>query len=462
MFPLTHLYVNRQVTGTMTPELALGSVLPDILTGLGISWERSHALKPCDGWPRDIQRGDALHGVGLPGLDHFTDQSWNQGPGYAFSKAEHFAGRMKDLGLPDNDLIWRGHNQVEMAIEIQIGRTHRDLFDHLRRASEDSALVRLVEHRIRSLYGVSGSIEPLLAHFLHLNADPDVLSSQYARRLNNHYNLEIRPEQIASIIDTAWELIRTDYRAFLADCIDRLRDAVTRSCSEEALMRHSFAKYFDHTNLRPDAASGQILRLCQEARQWGFQTVCINPVHIPLARTVLDGTPVGICTVCGFPLGASTTSAKAAEAAEAVSLGAREVDMVLNIGAVKDGRYDLVREDIQAVVKAAGTHVPVKVILETCLLTDDEIVQACRTSEDAGARFVKTSTGFSTGGATTHHVALMQRSTGPGMLVKASGGIRTLADAKAMIEAGADRLGASASVQIMTQWEQELDDSEDQ
>ncbi len=460
MFPLTHLYVNQEVTGTMTPELALGSVLPDILAGLGISWDRSHALKPCEGWPLDIQRGDALHGVGLPGLDHFTDQSWNKGPGYAFSKARHIADRMKGLGLPDSDLIWRGHNQVEMAIEIQIGHTHRQLFRHLKAAHEDRALLRVVEQKIRSLYGVTGAISPLIAHFLHLNADPDVLSAQYARRLNQHYRLEITPGQISEMIDAAWDVIRHDYKDFLSDCIGRLRETVANSCSEEVLMMHSFAKYFDHTNLKPDATREQITRLCRQARDWEFQTVCIHPVHIPLAKSILDSTPVKICTVCGFPLGASTPAAKAAETAEAVSLGAHEVDMVLNIGDVKDGRFDLVTNEVRAVVNAAGPGVPVKVILETCLLADHEIVGACRASEQGGARFVKTSTGFSSGGATVHHVSLMKRSTGPDVLVKASGGIRTLEDARCLIDAGADRLGASTSVQIMLELQDELEQQE--
>jgi len=208
------------------------------------------------------------------------------------------------------------------------------------------------------------------------------------------------------------------------------------------------ATYLDHTQLSPVATSADIEALCAEAIRLGVKAVCVNPHRLPLVVQLLRGQiPVPI-TVCGFPLGASTTSAKAYEAGLAVEQGAVEVDMVLNIGALKDGDTDGVRLDISEVVRACGAA-PVKVILETCLLTDAEKELACRLAVEAGASFVKTSTGFSTAGATEADIRLMRRVVGPQIGVKASGGIRTRADALRMIAAGANRIGASASRQIL-------------
>ena len=195
----------------------------------------------------------------------------------------------------------------------------------------------------------------------------------------------------------------------------------------------------DHTLLAADATSAQIARLCQEAREYSFASVCVNSCRVAQARTLLEGCPVKVCTVVGFPLGAMSTRAKADETRSAVEDGADEIDMVINVGYIKDGDWDGVLDDIMAVLK---------VILETCLLTDDEIVRACRTAVRAGADFVKTSTGFSKGGATVHAVSLMRSTVGADVGVKASGGIRDAESARAMVEAGASRLGCSAGVAI--------------
>ena len=211
----------------------------------------------------------------------------------------------------------------------------------------------------------------------------------------------------------------------------------------------SLASYIDHTLLKPEATVADIEKICAEAREHCFASVCVNPSYIALVAKELSGTGVTPCCVVGFPFGTHTPEAKAAETAQAVAEGAREVDMVLNVGAAKSGDWDLVERDIAAVVKAAGGKAGVKVILETCLLTDEEKVKACQLSKKAGAAFVKTSTGYSSGGATAHDVALMRAAVGPDMGVKASGGVRTYEDAVAMIEAGASRLGASAGVKII-------------
>ena len=211
------------------------------------------------------------------------------------------------------------------------------------------------------------------------------------------------------------------------------------------------AKYIDHTILKPQATRGQIVALCEEAKRYGFASVCVNPCHIALAAEELAGTDVAPCCVIGFPLGACTTAAKAFEAADAAANGATEIDMVINIGDAKDGRWDAVEADIAAVVKAIDGRAKLKVIIETCLLTDEEKVLACEAAVRAGTDFVKTSTGFSTAGATPEDVALMRRTVGPDIGVKAAGGIRTYADAIAMIEAGASRLGASAGVAIVAE-----------
>jgi deoxyribose-phosphate aldolase len=212
----------------------------------------------------------------------------------------------------------------------------------------------------------------------------------------------------------------------------------------------AIAALIDHTILKADATRADILRVCQEARQYSFASVCVNSYWVPLASTELAGSPVKVCTVVGFPLGAAASEAKAAEARLAVRDGAQEIDMVINVGALKSGDAGAVRADIEEVVRASrqGGAI-VKVIIETALLTDPEKTLACLLAKEAGADFVKTSTGFSTAGATAHDVALMRAAVGPLMGVKASGGIRTLQDLRAMTAAGATRVGASASVKIV-------------
>ncbi|MDL2432865.1 deoxyribose-phosphate aldolase [Streptococcus sp. SC1] len=207
-------------------------------------------------------------------------------------------------------------------------------------------------------------------------------------------------------------------------------------------------KYIDHTLLKPDASQEQIETLIEEAKKYDFASVCVNPTWVNFAAQALKATDVKVCTVIGFPLGANTPELKAFETSDAIQNGANEIDMVINIGALKSRNFDLVERDIRAVVEAAkGTLV--KVIIETCLLTDDEKVKACQIAQKAGADFVKTSTGFSTGGATVADVALMRKTIGPDMGVKASGGARSYEDALAFIKAGATRIGASSGVAIM-------------
>lgn len=212
--------------------------------------------------------------------------------------------------------------------------------------------------------------------------------------------------------------------------------------------KKTIAAMIDHTLLKPEATPAQIEKLCAEAAEYHFASVCVNPVYIPLAARLLKGTGVKVCCVVGFPLGAIAPEQKAAEAASCAAMGAEELDMVIHVGAAKAGDWALVQRDIAGVVKAAAGRT-VKVIIETCLLTDEEKVKACEAAKAAGADFVKTSTGFSTGGATTHDIALMRKTVGPEMGVKASGGIRDYATAMAMIEAGANRIGASAGIEIV-------------
>ncbi|MGC2872230.1 deoxyribose-phosphate aldolase [Ihubacter sp. rT4E-8] len=208
--------------------------------------------------------------------------------------------------------------------------------------------------------------------------------------------------------------------------------------------------YIDHTLLRPDASEADIANLCAEAISYQFSAVCVNSCYVSLAARLLSGTNISIASVIGFPLGAMSTASKAFEAEDACINGASEIDMVLNIGKLKDGDEAYVEADVRAVVKAAEKYGgSVKVILETCLLNDDEIIRACQLAEAAGAHFVKTSTGFSTGGAEARHVALMRSCVGNRLGVKASGGIRNLETVKTMIKAGANRIGASAGVTIM-------------
>ncbi|MGX7194261.1 deoxyribose-phosphate aldolase [Enterococcus moraviensis] len=205
----------------------------------------------------------------------------------------------------------------------------------------------------------------------------------------------------------------------------------------------------DHTILKADAKEEDVLRIIEEAKKYEFFSVCINPCWVALAKEHLAETSVDVCTVIGFPLGANTSEVKAYEATEAINNGATEVDMVINVGALKSKQYKKVLKDIQAVVEAAKGKALVKVIIETALLTDEEKIKVCELAKEAGADFVKTSTGFSTGGATVADVALMRKTVGPDMGVKASGGIHNEAEAKAMIDAGATRIGTSAGVAIM-------------
>jgi deoxyribose-phosphate aldolase len=210
------------------------------------------------------------------------------------------------------------------------------------------------------------------------------------------------------------------------------------------------ASLIDHTMLRPEATRADIVKLCGEARQYGFATVCINPYWVPLAASELAGTAVKVCTVAGFPLGATSTEAKVAEAAAALRAGAREIDMVINVGALRGGDFDTVKLDIQAVARVChDAGAIVKVILETALLDDAQKTAACGLAQAAGADFVKTSTGFGPVGATVQDIVLMRHAVGPRMGVKAAGGIRTLDDFRAMVAAGANRVGASASVKIV-------------
>lgn len=214
---------------------------------------------------------------------------------------------------------------------------------------------------------------------------------------------------------------------------------------------NEIASFIDHTLLKPDSTKDEIVKLCNEAKQFNFATVCVNPYWVPVAVKKLKNTDVGITTVIGFPLGATNTMTKVTEAKEVIRLGATEIDMVINIGALKSNEDEFVFNDIKQVVAEANGQVVVKVIIETSLLTDEEKVRACQIAKEAGAQFVKTSTGFSNGGATVEDVALMRKTVGPTIGVKASGGIRNLETVKQMIEAGATRIGASASVQIVTE-----------
>ena len=211
----------------------------------------------------------------------------------------------------------------------------------------------------------------------------------------------------------------------------------------------NISKYIDHTILKPDTTKDQVLTVCEEAKEYLFYSVCINPYYVKLVSDQLKGSPVKVTSVIGFPLGTSTSEIKALEAKKAIEDGADEIDMVINVAALKDKEYDFVREDIKAVVNEVEGKAILKVILETCLLTDEEKVKACELSMEAGANYVKTSTGFSTGGATIEDVKLMKKTVGDKLKVKASGGIRDVNIAKAMIEAGASRLGASSSVSIV-------------
>ena len=212
------------------------------------------------------------------------------------------------------------------------------------------------------------------------------------------------------------------------------------------------AAMIDHTILKAVAKRQDVEKLCEEAKVNNFASVCVNPVHVPLAAKLLSGSSVEVCTVVGFPLGATSYKVKAQEAAWAVQDGATEVDMVIDIGAAKEGRFDDVEADIAGVVEASKPAI-IKVILEVCYLTEDEIVACCKAAVRAGAHFVKTSTGFGDSGATVEAVSLMRKTVGPDIGVKAAGGIRTAKDALAMVEAGANRIGCSAGLAIMAELE---------
>ena len=217
----------------------------------------------------------------------------------------------------------------------------------------------------------------------------------------------------------------------------------------------NYAAMIDHTLLKPEATKEQVRTICEEAVKYGFHSVCVNSSFVYYCASLLKNTDVKVCTVIGFPLGAMPTAGKAAEAKTAVADGAGELDMVIHVGMIKSGDWDYVRQDIASVVEAADGQALVKVILETCLLTDEEKEKACRICLEAGADYVKTSTGFSSGGATVEDVALMRRTVGDKAGVKASGGIRTLADVKAMTRAGASRIGASAGIAIVKEMNEE-------
>lgn len=215
------------------------------------------------------------------------------------------------------------------------------------------------------------------------------------------------------------------------------------------MTRDELSKYIDHTCLKPDATRGMIDSVCQEAAEYGFKSVCVNPIWIRHVAEKLEGAPVLPCCVVGFPLGAGLTSIKALEAAECCALGAKEIDMVINIGAAKAQDWEGVMSDVAAVVTAVSGRAVVKAIIEACFLTDAEKIRACICAKEAGADFVKTSTGFLGGGATVSDVRLMRSAVGDGAGVKASGGVRSYNDAIAMIEAGANRIGCSASIAII-------------
>jgi deoxyribose-phosphate aldolase len=229
----------------------------------------------------------------------------------------------------------------------------------------------------------------------------------------------------------------------------------------EGTVPQDIAKYIDHTLLKPEASEQDILKLCAEAREFGFASVCVNPTYVSLVKKELSGTPVKVCTVVGFPLGTHMPDIKAVETRKAVREGAKEIDMVMNIGALKSGNDDLVYRDIRAVVEACKDgNALCKVIIETALLTDDEKVRACDLARRAYADYVKTSTGFASAGATEHDVALMNRVVADtGMGVKASGGIKTFEDAQKMIAAGATRIGASAGVKMIQSIEETAETS---
>ena len=246
----------------------------------------------------------------------------------------------------------------------------------------------------------------------------------------------------------------SDYGSCVTHCAQKVQDVVKAGAQrvekglDAPVPSNEMARYIDHTLLKANVTKAEITKLCDEAKQYSFASVCVNPANVAQAAKLLEGSPVKVCTVIGFPLGATSTFAKAMETRDAVANGADEIDMVINVGALKSKDYELVKNDIARVVEAANGNI-VKVILETSLLNDEEKVKACELSKLAGADFVKTSTGFSSGGATLEDVCLMRSTVGPHMGVKASGGVRDNETAQQMIQLGATRIGASASVAIV-------------
>lgn len=249
-----------------------------------------------------------------------------------------------------------------------------------------------------------------------------------------------------------WERNVVDQPTAVSNIISNGAERIAASTGVEfEKVDRNIARMIDHTLLKPEATPDEIKTLCEEAKKYSFASVCINPSYVKLCSKLLYGTKVKVCTVIGFPLGATTTEVKRAEAEQALQNGAQEIDMVINIGMLKQKEYEYVFNDINQVVLAAKrSNALTKVIIETSLLTDEEKVKACLISKQAKADFVKTSTGFSKGGATAGDIALMRMVVGSAMGVKASGGVRTTEDAKAMIASGADRIGASASVKIVS------------
>jgi deoxyribose-phosphate aldolase len=307
----------------------------------------------------------------------------------------------------------------------------------------DALITPAARDRARDM-GIQITTAPAAAGDGPLSAPEEALVTRLSKQLAADMGSQ-SPDEVA-----CW--CRTDC---LTKCADRVAVVARAGADRIGLdvatppQSDAIARLIDHTVLKPQATEADIVRICREAIDYGFASVCVNPYYVMLVADMLRGSGVLTCTVVGFPLGANMPETKAAEATRAVRDGAQEIDMVINVGALKSARYDWVRHDIEQVVAAAHAGgATVKVILETALLTDEEKIIACEIARDAGGEFVKTSTGFGPGGATTDDVALMRRVVGPAMGVKASGGIGTRQDAAAMIAAGATRIGASAGVRI--------------
>jgi deoxyribose-phosphate aldolase len=272
-------------------------------------------------------------------------------------------------------------------------------------------------------------------------------------RITKEVLILLREEQVSA--QSVSECLNCDSQC-TGKCPDKTQEVIDAGATRIAnplgstKVDASIAHMIDHTLLKPDASQDQIAQLCYEARKYGFAAVCVNPANVKLAAQLLKGSPVAVCTVVGFPLGAIPPEVKAYEAQQAIEDGATEIDMVINVGALKSKDYELVQRDIATVVRTCHNNGAIcKVIIEAALLTDEEKIKACQLAKAAGADYVKTSTGFGPGGATVEDVALMRRVVGPEMGIKAAGGIRTFEAAKQMIKAGATRIGASAGVKIV-------------